>query len=309
MAVTPNYDFELPAFDSINWDVPIRANWTAVDTEIKTIDDREAADFAEVTAARVSLVYTDETPFASLTLRIDEIEDELKLARMGKTGSTDRLVTLFAVGHETSGANKPASFTALEFDTALIVNPVQIDASSFKVDGNLESTLKNGMGLKLTFATSGVQYARIKTATHAGGPDETTVVIWEDDPPLPGPIETINEVAYSFVKPGDAVDFDPGADIRDPTSASLDVYRYTSATFDLPFDESGGRVATTNTGRIARFDFASGHQVGLTYDAAGNAAKLDPTDGIEHKINGTLYERWKPTYSGELLTDLDRVFA
>jgi hypothetical protein len=307
---TTYYSFPKPEFDSTDWHIPY---WTAmdmIDSTINGVDVDLAAVELELQNALTSSVYTDESPFDEIHDRMDEMEAELKAARGGFTASTDRLETFLAAGHIMgSGANKPASFTALEYDTALMVNPVQVDGVSFTVDGDLRTTLKNGMAIRMTFATSGIQYAHIKDASYAGGPDETTVTIYDDDPEFPGTPEVVNEVAYSFVKPNDSADYTPGADIRDQDSVSFEVYYYTAATYDLPFDETAGRVSKSNTGRVARIDYSSGWQIGITYEAAGNAAKIDTTDGVEIKINGTLYERFKPTYNGDLLTDFDRAFV
>lgn len=310
MAVTPNYNLNLPDFDSFDWHIPLNANFTTIDTEMQAIQDDLDAKFAEVSAARTSLVYTNESPFASLTLRIDEIEDELKDSRFDFTDAADRLKDYLTVGHLSTGANKPESFTALEFDTALIVNPVWVSTTSFKVDGDLRTTLKNGMVVRVDFAISGLSFAHIKDAAYAGGPDETTVTIWDDDPLFPGSSETINEVAYSFVKPNlNDPAFSPGADIRDVFTTSFEVFRYDGVAFDLPFDETAGRVAKTNTGRVARIDFKSGWQTGITYESAALDARIDSTDGVEDHINGTLFERFTPVYSGGLLTDMNRVFV
>jgi len=312
-AATPNYGLLKPDFDSTDWHVPLWFNADTIDTAMAAIQADLDSKFSEVSGARTSLVYTNESPFASLTLRLDEIEDELKQARRGFSGPAQRLLDYLSIGHDAAGNNLAASYTPNLWETGVWVTVNWVDASTIKVLGaDYTAIFEPNTTIKIEFAGNPTQYLHVKSSVLNGS--DTDITVWDDESVTN---DTINTLTYGFYRDnviGAAANTEPGSSVRDITDCALEIYYYSPTYFDQPFNDAGGRISQTPSGddaKIARVEYASGWAEGISYDSADADAKIDETVGVEARLNGTFNERYLPIYdvTTGLLISVDRVFV
>jgi hypothetical protein len=293
MPTTPNKNYSIPDKGTKNWHVDMNANFTAIDGHIDGFDG-DKAEFNTET----NLVAAGHNAVQPATAA-GKISLEVKDMR----GSLSTGAARLAVSINDDGTLKTATTSGDQWPVEAMTNPVYVSASSWKIDGDATGILQPGTTLKIDFNISGLVYLHVKSSSYAGGPDETTVTVWEDETVLN---ETIDSVAWGFVRPNDlGAAGSPGSNVRPFDDASRDIFYYNAASFNDPFNDTGGRIAKTNTGKIARVEYASGYEEGIAYTSVDDDADIA---SVVERLNTTVIETWTPTFDGTsgLITDYDR---
>lgn len=296
MPTTPNKSYSIPDKGAKNWHADLNGNFNAIDGDMDTLDTAlaEFASNADL-VANGHEADSDTEPATALA----KVSNEMADAR-GALGTLDARLD---VSLNEDGTLKTTTTSGDQWPTQAMTNPAYANAASFTVDGDATGILQPGTSLKVVFATSGTRHLHVKSASYDGGTGKTTVNVWDDETV---PNETINSVAWGFVRPNTVgAAGTPGSAIRAHHDASAGVYRYNADSYDDPFNTTGGRVAKTNAGRIAYVAYASGLDVGCVYTAASGGGRLD---SIIRRIITTPVETWTVTRDGTtgLITDFNR---
>ena len=296
MPTTPNFGFTLGNFGDTEWHIFTNGNWTLADTAIQ-------ANKTELVNARSSPVYTNLSPFANLKARIDEIEAEIKNMRGNYAAPTNRLSDIFFVGHDADGNNLTGSFTFDQWSDTGIALPAYLAANKYQVDGNQTAALQPGTSLRVIHAISGTRFFHVKSATYNGGTLKTEITLWDDETAIN---ESITSLRYGPIRHNEigTNGLAPGSSARSLQLGSFTIYRYDASSYDDPFNTTGGRVATSNTGIVAFVEFASGYRVGFEWSnpALPGGGELQ---NMTEQQNGADQRTWTVGYTGDLITSFD----
>ena len=295
MATTTNYALSKPAKGGKNWHLDLNANADTIDTELKKHQTEEEAFKTEANLVagghQATGAYGSGLGAESAGLISKEVQD----AR----GSQATLDARLDVGINEDGTLKSDSFTFDQWEGAGIIGMAYVSPTEFSVTGDLRAVFQPGLPVKIDYATSGDRFYHVKDSSLSGG--ITTVEVWEDDPAVLN--ETMTQVYTSAYKPnwpvGTGATFLPGSLPANALEKMMEagvtaILYYDASTYTTPF---GGNPATSNSGNLARIEFASGLKIGITYAAlGGNVSTIEykiPIAGVD-----TLLRTDTPAYDG-----------